>query len=560
MSEVMTFDFILDWVVQTGLMVALLLVFVLILRRPVAKAFGAKAAYALWLLPLLRLGMPNITLPRMFPTSAPIINDPSLNTGSLDSFQPYIWAQPVAVEPSVNWTPILLGVWAMGVVIFAAYHLYMQRRMSQTLRRKSVSADLSILSQARQCAVQLNLKTLPAIRQVKGHAGPMVCHVFNPVIYLPQDFQQDFTPDQQAYVLMHELAHIKRRDLWAAWLGLIVQAVNWPNPIVYMAMKKFRSDQEAACDITVLENTQTKMGESKITAYAETLLQAAKAAARNHDIKSFGGATPIKSHVALTIHQPLKERLLMLKNPPKPLSVPARIMLAAVAVSAMALTAPLSFADQNSNHDELAGKAHTAQSSKSVMKFVTKNDDGKEVKKHFEISVNNGEVEAYEIDYLGQKTKINIEDIAEFDLGEGIMQDIDVQTFAFDMLDGQHIDGKLPKEMKLKIMRDLETALPDGKKIKIMRSMTGDNEFTFKSEGGDHSVMVFPTPPIPPNFPEGFDMPLEAKLHSAESLLKAAEQMIKEAEGEGADLALAKLELEDAIRALRDAEKAMQNK
>lgn len=563
MSTAVTVETIFEWAVQTGFMVALLLAFVLIIRRRVAKAFGAKAAYALWLLPLARLVMPNITLPRLASSPSQITDVPVLSVEAIASVPINILSQPVSAESSVNWTPVLLGIWAAGVVVSILFHVFMQRRMNQSLNENSVQVDPQIVSQVEHCAAKLGLKNVPDIRQLKDNIGPMVCHIFNPVIYLPQDFQKNFTTDQQTYVLLHELAHIKRRDLWAAWAGLAVQSVNWPNPLVHMALRKFRSDQEAACDVTVLECTQTQTDNNKIAAYAETLLQAAKVASQNENFKSFGGATPIKSHVALTIHQPLKERLLMLKNPPKPLGAPARALLTALAVSAVALTAPLSFADQNPEKDELAGKAHATTKSKSVMKFVTKNDDGEDVKKHFEISVNNGDVEAYEIDYLGQKTKIDIKDIEGFDLGEGIMKDIDVQAFALGMLDGQHLDGQLPKEMKIKIMKDLETALPDGKKVKIIRKLTGDNSFTFKSDDGDNSVMVFPATPMPPNFPEGFDaidVPLKARLNSAGSLLKAAEQMIREAEGEGADLTVAKLELEDAIRALRDAEKALQDK
>ena len=63
-------DYIIDWAVQTGLSVTFLVVFILLIRRPFAKRFGAKAAYALWLLPVLRLFIPTITVPRIFPETA----------------------------------------------------------------------------------------------------------------------------------------------------------------------------------------------------------------------------------------------------------------------------------------------------------------------------------------------------------------------------------------------------------------------------------------------------------------------------------------------------------
>ena len=44
-----------DWLVHTLAWTAALIALVLVLRRPVARFFGPQAAYALWLLPMLRL-------------------------------------------------------------------------------------------------------------------------------------------------------------------------------------------------------------------------------------------------------------------------------------------------------------------------------------------------------------------------------------------------------------------------------------------------------------------------------------------------------------------------
>ena len=50
----------MTWLADTLIVTGLLIFAVLVLRRPVARAFGAQAAYALWLLPLLRLVLPQI--------------------------------------------------------------------------------------------------------------------------------------------------------------------------------------------------------------------------------------------------------------------------------------------------------------------------------------------------------------------------------------------------------------------------------------------------------------------------------------------------------------------
>ncbi len=59
----MTIEAFQNWVIQTGLVVSLLIIIILLIRRPFAWAFGANAAYALWSLPLIRLCLPGVSVP-----------------------------------------------------------------------------------------------------------------------------------------------------------------------------------------------------------------------------------------------------------------------------------------------------------------------------------------------------------------------------------------------------------------------------------------------------------------------------------------------------------------
>ena len=58
---------LLAWALDTFAYTGVLIALVLVARRPVARHFGPQLAYALWLLPLLRLVLPPITLPASSP-------------------------------------------------------------------------------------------------------------------------------------------------------------------------------------------------------------------------------------------------------------------------------------------------------------------------------------------------------------------------------------------------------------------------------------------------------------------------------------------------------------
>jgi hypothetical protein len=125
------------------------------------------------------------------------------------------------------------------------------------------------------------------------------------MIVLPRDFGARFSSAEQALVLAHERQHLDRFDpmVNAATMGL--RAVNWFNPLVHIAARALRIDQELACDAAVLARHS---GMHRI--YAEAMLKSHAAA---FDI-------PVGCAWHTSAFHPLKERILMLTFTPSRLS------------------------------------------------------------------------------------------------------------------------------------------------------------------------------------------------------------------------------------------------
>lgn len=119
-------------------------------------------------------------------------------------------------------------------------------------------------------------KELHIKRQVKlkcsGYCqSPVTCGVLFPVIYFPDYRERKQDDSSLRYMVKHELLHIKRNDILMRYLGLLVVAVHWFNPLSYFLAYELSGIGEMYCDSGVLEGE----GEEGRKKYGELLLQTA---------------------------------------------------------------------------------------------------------------------------------------------------------------------------------------------------------------------------------------------------------------------------------------------
>lgn len=82
-------------------------------------------------------------------------------------------------------------------------------------------------------------------------AVPFVCGIFRPKIILPYGL----SPMQQKTALRHEWVHLRRKDnLWRAF-ALLLAALHWFNPLVWIGLNAFFTDLELSCDELALKNS-----------------------------------------------------------------------------------------------------------------------------------------------------------------------------------------------------------------------------------------------------------------------------------------------------------------
>ncbi|WP_017932698.1 M56 family metallopeptidase [Robiginitomaculum antarcticum] len=428
---------IADWAVQTGLAVTGLCLFILIIRRPFARLFGARAAYMLWALPILRLFLPSIAVPWLGGESAA----PQVAVSGISP--PVVqYEQIIAPAVSLDWTAIMLALWLFGAALWVTGQAIRQILYLRHIKSSSVDPSDAVGDKMRRIASRIGVKGSVRVRMMTGQ-GPCITGLFRPIIILPRDFETRLSVDQQNLTLLHELMHVRRHDLPAQTAVITLTALGWFNPVIHMAARAFRADQEAACDASLLPYID---GETPARRYAQTLLHMATHTAPGSPVPKSGHKRRFTAEPALglTLTHPLKDRLMMLKSSPKHRRTGTALAALLLAGGAL-LSAPYVASADPEDGMAGAGKHKDVQKTKSVIRIMS-DDNGKKVDKILTVEVNDGEVEAWETDKVtGQKRKINLEDLESYDVK--VMQG---QGYALKMGDDEewiisdHMDRPMP--------------------------------------------------------------------------------------------------------------------
>ncbi|AFS79666.1 peptidase M56 family protein [Gottschalkia acidurici 9a] len=102
--------------------------------------------------------------------------------------------------------------------------------------------------------------------------SPFIYGVLNPKIYIPKYVLDKATSQELLHIILHELAHYKRKDLISNLISIIAILFYWFNPVIWFAMKKMREDREIACDSYILEVLE----EHESVEYGMTILSFSK--------------------------------------------------------------------------------------------------------------------------------------------------------------------------------------------------------------------------------------------------------------------------------------------
>jgi len=244
------------------------------------------------------------------------------------------WLAPAAVRL------ILLG--AAGVALLQTVRITRFRR----LLARGRPAPAPLTREVAEMAAHLGVRT-PDVRLLPELSSPLVCGLGRPLLLWPEGLGDSLSPDCQRAVIVHELAHLRRRDHWVAWLQAVAGCWWWWNPLYWIVSRQLGRNAELACDAWVV----AALPEARRD-YAEALLAVAGRRSRAAALApavGMGGS-----------RRDFERRLIMVMRDSVPCKTPV-LGLVAIGVLALGVLPGLSLSQQAEKPKKIVEKQQPAQ-------------------------------------------------------------------------------------------------------------------------------------------------------------------------------------------------------
>ena len=186
--------------------------------------------------------------------------------------------------PRVSWQSWLLVAWS-GVVLGQIGRLFWQRNRLQRLLRDSTPGESALAGLIAELAAQIDLGKAPRVVLTGSDCSPFVCGVRNPVLVMSARLAPSLSPTELRHVVLHELAHLRRRDLVWGWISELARVVYFFHPVVHWIAYRARLERELACDQMAMSHSGQDAQE-----YASTLVRVVSHASEPTVFKTAAGS------------------------------------------------------------------------------------------------------------------------------------------------------------------------------------------------------------------------------------------------------------------------------
>ncbi|MCT4594223.1 MAG: peptidoglycan DD-metalloendopeptidase family protein [Anaeromicrobium sp.] len=258
---------VLNFIMKSSLKGSALIIVILLVKMIFRNKLGSKGDYYLWIILITNLIYPygltvnvniskNETLEKIYTNMGNLMMEENyinnilmknrglfnLNYGNMDE-KIYMY---------------FFGVWAIGAIILALGMITINYKFKRELYENSMGVDNYILNIFNRYKGKMNIKRNMKIIYTNVVTSPCLYGIIRPQILIPMDIDKKIDHEEIRYIICHELAHEKRKDMIVLGLVNLFKIIHWFNPIIWFGFYKMRQDCEIACDSLALSYISPK--------------------------------------------------------------------------------------------------------------------------------------------------------------------------------------------------------------------------------------------------------------------------------------------------------------
>lgn len=173
-------------------------------------------------------------------------------------------AAPASVLPTV------VVVWALAVVVGTLRLGWSFGRVRRMRRKGQKAVPAGLAQRVQDLALRIGYTAKVSLALNDMVDGPALIGHFKPLILFPVSLLNQLTPEEAEAVILHELAHLQRRDHWWNLLQCLIEVVFQYHPVVWWIGARIREEREHCCDDIVLDHGPGGLPYARALLYFET--------------------------------------------------------------------------------------------------------------------------------------------------------------------------------------------------------------------------------------------------------------------------------------------------
>ena len=187
------------------------------------------------------------------------VSSPALNPAFSSAFALQAAGHPTQVSAIPE--ALLQGIaflWAAGAAVMLLSKAWSYVHFRRVLQSCKPVADQGTLAVFQTCRERAGLKQRVRLLSGSLFSTPVTTGLLRPAVILPE---APLSEEELRCVLLHEMTHIRNRDLWSRFFAMLSRCLHWWNPAAAILRRALQDWEERACDeqvATILDSRERK--------------------------------------------------------------------------------------------------------------------------------------------------------------------------------------------------------------------------------------------------------------------------------------------------------------